>query len=81
VVLNWFEYLQIEAQLAMKLIDTATVRADPENSARCRQKTRFALTEIRHAVADPKARGLSKDQVVALESQRLEIENALAKLI
>jgi hypothetical protein len=81
VALSWFAYLRMEAELAMTSIGTATVRADPENSARCRHKARLALTEIQRGIADPTARGLSKDQVVALESQRVEIEGALAKLI
>ncbi len=74
---SWFEFLRIEAELAMTFIDTARVYASPANSARALGNARTALAEIQRSLMRPMIRGLSENEVWFLERRCLEIELAL----
>jgi hypothetical protein len=77
---SWFEFLRIEADIAMTFIDAARVHSNPAYSVRCLGNARKALAEIQRSLMKPIARGLSEDEVVFLERRRTEIESVLAKL-
>ena len=76
---SWFEFLRIEADLAMSFIGAARVHSHTANSVRCLGNARKALAEIKRSLMKPNARGLSEDEVVFLERRRTEIESVLAK--
>jgi len=76
---SWFEFLRIEADLAMTFIDSARIHSDPADSARSLQNARTALAEIHRGLMKPTARGLREDEVSVLEQRCTEIESALAK--
>jgi hypothetical protein len=71
----WFEFLQIEADLAMTFIDTARGSSIPENSARSLENARTALAQIRRGLANPI--GLVREEAELLEQCCVEIEAAL----
>ncbi len=77
---NWFEFLRIEADLAMSFIDAARIHANPANSSRSLGNARKALAEIQRGLMKPTARGLSEDEVLFLRQRCTEIESALATL-
>lgn len=76
---SWFEFLRIEADLAMSLIDSGVIHSDPHNAARSLGNARKALAEIQRGLLNSTARGLSEDEVSFLEQRCTEIESALAK--
>ena len=73
---SWFEFLRIEADLAMTFIDTARVHRSPANSARSLGNARAALAEIQGSLMKPTIRGLSENEVRFLEQRCVEIELA-----
>ena len=75
---SWFDFLRIEADLAMTFIVSAKIHTNPANSARSLRNAHRALEEIQHGLANPKACYLSRDEVLFLERRRGEIESALA---
>ena len=74
---SWFEFLRLEADLAMTFIGSARVHTDPANSARSLLNARRALAEIQHGVANPINCYLSGSEVLVLEQCCREIESAL----
>jgi len=70
-----FEFLRIEANLAMTFIGAAKSYSDPENSARALGNARKALEQIRRGLANPI--GLVKEETEFLEQRCIEIESAL----
>jgi hypothetical protein len=50
---SWFGFLQIEADLAVTLIDAARNHANPEHSARSLGNARKALAEIQRCLMKP----------------------------
>jgi hypothetical protein len=71
----WFEFLRIEADLAITFIDTAKASSILENSNRSLGNARKALEQIRHALANPI--GLVTEETEFLEQCCVEIEAAL----
>jgi hypothetical protein len=51
-MLSWFEFLQIEADLAMSFIDAARLHTKPENSAHSLGNARKALAEIQRSLVN-----------------------------
>jgi hypothetical protein len=76
---SWFNFLRIEADLAMTFIDTARNHSNPANSSRALGNARKAFSEIERGLMKPVARGLSEDEIVFLERRCAEIDRALAK--
>jgi hypothetical protein len=74
---SWFDFLRIEADLAMTFIDVARTLS-PDHSARSLGNARKALAQIRRGLMKPTAHGLSEDEIVFLERRCREIELALA---
>jgi hypothetical protein len=74
---SWFEFLRIEADLAMRFIDAARLHSNPANAARSLGNARKALAEIQRRLMNPTTCGLSEDELVFLEQRRKEIEVAL----
>ena len=74
---RWFEFLRIEADLAMTLITVARTHSNPASSARSLGNARKALAEIQHSLSRPVLCGLSEDEVLYLERKCTEIEAAL----
>ena len=74
---SWFEFLRLEADLAMTFIGSARVHTDPANSARSLLNARRALAQIQHGVANPITCYLSGSEVLFLEQCCSEIESAL----
>ncbi len=75
---SWFEFLRIEADLAMSFIDAARIHSNPANSTRSLGSARKALAEIQRGLMKPTARGLSEGEVSFLEHRCTEIERAIA---
>jgi hypothetical protein len=75
---SWFDFLRIEAALALTFIESARVHSSPENSARALGYARKALAQIQHCLQKRGAHGLSEDEVLLLEKRCVEIELALA---
>ena len=75
---SWFDFLQIEADLALTFIESARVHSNQENSVRNLANARKAIAKIQDCLNRPAAHGLSEDEVLSLEKRRLEIELALA---
>jgi hypothetical protein len=78
---SWFEFLRIEADLAMSFIDSARIHSDPHSAARSLGNARKALAEIQRGLMNPTACGLNEDEVLFLEQRRTKIESALAKCV
>jgi cob(I)alamin adenosyltransferase len=74
---SWFEFLRIEADLAMSFIDAARIHSNPTDSASSLGNARKALAEIQRGLMKPTARGLSEDEVSFLELRYTEIASAL----
>ena len=74
---SWFEFLRLDADLAMTFIDAARNHSKPENAARSLGRAREALAEIKCSLMKHTERGLSEDQVVILKRRCTEIELAL----
>ena len=75
---SWFEFLRIEAGLAMCFIDSARIQSNPANKVRLIENACKALAEIQRGLMKPTARGLSEDEVSFLEQRRADIELAIA---
>jgi hypothetical protein len=75
---SWFQFLKIEAELALTYINSARLYRDPENVVRSLGNARVALAEIRRGLMNPDARGLSQNEVVFLTRRCTEIELGLA---
>jgi hypothetical protein len=52
---SWFDFLRIEAGIAMSFIDSARLHSNPANSARSVENARKALAEIRRGLMDSAA--------------------------
>ena len=72
-----FDFLRIEADLAMTFINAARIHSDPANSARCLGNARKAFAEIQRGLMKATASGLSGDDVLFLEQRCAEIESEL----
>jgi cob(I)alamin adenosyltransferase len=77
---SWFEFLRIEADIALTLIGVAGVHTSPANSAHALSNARKALAEIQRGLLTRAARGLSEDEVLFLELRCTEIQLALERL-
>jgi hypothetical protein len=75
---SWFNFLRIEADLAMTFIDAARIYPNPDSSASALRSARKALGEIQHGLMKFTIRGLTEDEVLFLEQRCTEIESALA---
>jgi hypothetical protein len=73
-----FDFLRIEADLAMTFINAARIHSDPANSARSLGNARKALAEIQRGLMKATASGLSGDDELFLEQCCAEIESELA---
>jgi hypothetical protein len=78
-LVSWFDFLRIEADLAMTFIASARTYSNPANSARALQNARTALAEIHRGLMKPTARGLDEYAVLFLQERCTEIEFALTK--
>jgi len=74
---SWFDFLRIEADLAMTFIKVART-VTPQNAARSRGRARTALAEIQHALRIRRDRGLDEGDIVFLKQRCKKIELALA---
>jgi cob(I)alamin adenosyltransferase len=70
-----FDFLRIEADLALTFIGAAKTYSIPENSARAMRNAHAALKQIQHGLANPI--GLSTEEIEFLERRCIEIESAL----
>jgi hypothetical protein len=75
---SWFEFLRIDAGLAMCFIDCARLRSNPMEAARSVENARKALAEIHRCLMHPSRAGLNENEVFFLEQRCMEIEAALA---
>ena len=75
---SWFEFLRIEANLAMTFIVSAKILTNPASSAHSLRNAHRALAEIQHRLATPTICYLSRDEVLFLERRCTEIKSALA---
>jgi hypothetical protein len=75
---SWFDFLRIEADLAISFIEAARIHSNPADSASSLGKARKALAEIQRGLMKPTARGLLEDEALFLEQRCREIESALA---
>ena len=73
----YFDFLRIEADLAMTFIITARVHSKAANSARSLGNARKALAEIRQGLAKP---GFTADDVAFLKRRCAGIESELRNL-
>jgi hypothetical protein len=73
---SWFEFLRIEAALALTFIEVARTANDP---SRPLGKANMALAEIQRGLMNPERRGLSEYEVEFLVERRAEIETRLAE--
>ena len=73
---SWFDFLRIEADLALTFIKIARAAKDP---SRPLGKANMALAEIQRGLVNPEKRGLSEGEVVFLAGRRVEIEARLAE--
>ena len=76
----WFDFLQVEADIAMTLIRTARLHSNPANSARAAEIASEALAKIQRSLKKPSRHGLSAEEVSVLEKRSEEIKSALADL-
>ena len=74
---SWFDFLRIEADLAMTFIDTARTRSNPAHSARALRNAGRAFAQIKHCLMKPVACGLSVDEIGFLKRRCAEIDLAL----
>jgi hypothetical protein len=74
---SWFEFLRMEADIALTLIGVAGVHPSAANSVHALGNARKALAEIQRALLTPTARGLHEDEVLFLELRCTEIQLAL----
>ena len=72
----WFQFLRIEADLAITFIGAARTSSIQENSARSLGNARKALEQIRSGLANPM--GLAREEAEFLEQRCVEIESALS---
>jgi hypothetical protein len=75
---SWFEFLRLEADLALTFIEAARNHSDQAKSTHALGSARTALAEIVRCLKEPAAYGLSDDEVVFLEERCTTIESALA---
>jgi hypothetical protein len=75
---SWFEFLKLEADLAMTFIVSAKIHPNPANAARSLRNAHRALEEIQHGLANPTTCYLSRDEVLFLERRCEEVKSALA---
>jgi cob(I)alamin adenosyltransferase len=75
---SWFEFLRLEADLAMTFIGTARIHSNPANAARSLRNARKALAEIQRGLLNPAGRRLSEDEVLVLKQRCVKIESELA---
>ena len=76
--MSWFDFLQIEADLAMTFIDSARIHLTPGASAISLGNARKALAQIERGLMRPASHGLSENEVLVLEQRRAQIEAVLA---
>lgn len=74
---SWFDFLRIEADLAMTFIGAAKNHSRPEESMHALRNARKALAEIHKGLMFPGARGLSECEVLFLAQRSTEIQLAL----
>jgi cob(I)alamin adenosyltransferase len=75
---SWFEFLRLDADLALSFIEAARIHSDQAKSTHALGSARTALAEIVRCLKEPAAYGLSDDEVVFLEERCTTIESALA---
>ena len=75
----WFNFLRIEADLALTFIDSAGLHTNPADAAISFGRARQALAEIQRSLLRPASRGVSEDEIFFLEQRRTQIEAALTK--
>ena len=75
---NWFEFLRLDADLALNFIEAARSHSDQAKSTHALRSARKTLAEIERCLKEPAAYGLSDDEVVFLEERCTTIESALA---
>jgi cob(I)alamin adenosyltransferase len=75
---SWFQFLCIEAGLALTFIEIARARSNPETIASALDNARKALAKIQACLEKPQPHGLSEDEVVFLEKRCTEIALRLA---
>ena len=74
---SWFDFLRIEADLAMTFIHSAEIHTNPENSVVSLGNARKALAQINRGLMRPASYGLGKDEVLFLAQRCTQIEKAL----
>lgn len=77
---SWFEFLRLDADLALTFIESAKVHSDPKHAARALGRARRALEEIQRHLAKPTIHHLSQEELELLEKRCLEITSALDAL-
>jgi cob(I)alamin adenosyltransferase len=75
---NWFEFLRLDADLALTFIVAARNHSDQAKSTHALESARTALAQIERCLKEPAAYGLSADDIGFLEECCTEIESALA---
>ena len=79
---SWFEFLRIEADLAMTFIAVARSHLEPGRSARSLGNARKALAEIQRCLMkSTEYSGLNTEEVAFLEQRCREIESALRAFV
>ena len=77
---SWFEFLRLEADLALTFIEAARNHSDQSKSTHALGSALTALAQIERSLKEPAAYGLSANEVVFLEERCTEIESALASI-
>jgi hypothetical protein len=77
-MMSWFDFLLIEADLAMTFIDSARIHLNPGASAISLGNARKAFAQIQRGLMRPASHGLNENEVLVLEKRRAQIEAALA---
>ncbi|MFN0167824.1 MAG: hypothetical protein ACKV22_15460 [Bryobacteraceae bacterium] len=75
---SWFDFLRIEADLAMTFIGSARILSSPADAVGSLENARKALAEIQRGLLNPAGHGLSEDEVLVLMRRCVEIESELA---
>jgi hypothetical protein len=74
---SWFDFLRLEAELALTYIESARVHIDPANSIGALRNARKALDQIKLCLTQPAAYGLSDEEIAFLEQRQAVIESQL----
>jgi len=74
---SWFEFLRLEADLALTFIESARLKLDTHARSRSLRRARTALEQIERALTDPESRGLTQEEAATLDQRRVQVVTAL----